>query len=618
MVSVIDGRFGIFDQVSEKISLVLIATLFWLGMNTSLTNMGGSGVQIPYNMFSWLVASALVFVSVIRVILIGQIRIHQSSLYYGFFVVMLLIPLLYTDLLFLDVEVLRLAGIAGGILFFLSLQQYGNVQYKGYIVLILFGSTLIQTVLGLVQYYISVDDAWFTIMSAKYRPYGIFQQVNVFSIYLAAGNLLGLYLANIFYSAKSREFLIAAALLLFLNFHLTVLSGAGTATVVSIVSLIIYLVHLIWVRACSKRLLLFFAAAAFLGGFSASSLWSDMVTLSSADQKLNAENSSMILDNSASDGIPHSASSVSTNISESEEVAGESLSSFGTRPTIYAASLEMFFDEPFFGHGIGSFAKQYLLYQGEFLKANPRAGAEFRLSHPHNEPLYWAVELGIVSALAFVLLLFIWLVSLMRGAIDASIFFAATPFLLHSLLELPFYHSVPHFLAFFVLLVAAMNEKFTKVFRVSRWSALVVLPAAIGVLVKTWIFLLSTYYALSMFLIFNAGDRADISALRNINNPAAFKLRYEFELFQWQFRQAQEQGAIDLENLNAFLAWAYSTIQYDPLESTYENFISALVLVGNEDVAREYLDEALLIYPRNEKFKVYDEQLRGNSADESQ
>ena len=163
-----------------------------------------------------------------------------------------------------------------------------------------------------------------------------------------------------------------------------------------------------------------------------------------------------------------------------------------------------------------------------------------------------------------------------------------------------------------------MNEKFTSVFRVSRWSALFVLPAALIVLIKMWIFLLSTYYALSMFLIFNAGDRADISALRNINNPAAFKLRHEFELFQWQFRQAQEQGAIDLENLNAFLAWAYSTIQYYPLESTYENFISALVLVGNEDVATEYLDEALLIYPRNDKFKVYDEQLRGKSADESQ
>ena len=618
MVSIIDDRFRTFDQVSEKISLVLVASLFWLGMNTSLTNMGGSGVQIPYNMFSWLVASAFIFVSVIRVILIGQIRIHKSSLYYGVFVVMLLIPLLYTDLLFLDVEVLRLAGIAGGILFFLSLQQHGNVQYKIYILLILFGSTLIQTVLGLIQYYISVDDAWFTIMSAKYRPYGIFQQVNVFSIYLAVGNLLGLYLANIYYSAESRVFPVAVGLVLFLNFHLTILSGAGTATIVSIVSLTIYLVHLIWVGACKKRLLLFFVAAAFLGGLSASSLWSDVVTMGSTDSKLNAGNGSVIIDNSAPGGITHSASSVSTNILESEQVARESLSSFGTRPTIYITSLKMFFDEPFFGHGIGSFAKQYLIYQGEVLKANPQAGAEFRLSHPHNEPLYWAVELGIVSALAFVLLLFIWLVSLMRGTIDPSIFFVATPLLLQSLLELPFYHSVPHFLAFFVLLVAAMNEKFTRVLRVSSWSALVVLPAAIVGLIKTWIFLLSTYYALSMFLIFHASDRADISALRNVNNPAAFKLRYEFELFQWQFRQAQEQGAIDLENLNAFLAWAYSTIQYEPLESTYENFISALVLVGNEDVAREYLDEALLIYPRNVKFKVYDEQLRGNSAHESQ
>jgi O-antigen polymerase len=505
---------------------------------------------------------------------------------------------------------MRFFGLGAGILFFLSLQQHCDQRYRRWLLMIAFFSTLIQTVLGFLQYYVAVEGAFFTILSANYVPYGVFQQVNVYSIYLAVGNLLGLYLFSV--SNFGRVGLIALAILLFFNSHLTVLSGAGTAIVVFFLSLVMYLAHLAWVADFSRRLLAFLAMMAFLGAFSASSLWERIDLSGSWSQpqfvgELHRETDQGEASSALTSIAPEPF--VSGSLSEDGVSGGWAPSFLGTRPTIYAVSLQMFFDEPLVGHGVGSFPKKFLLYQGQFLKNHPDALAEFRLSHPHNEPLYWVIEMGALSGLAFVFLLVIWFVALKKDWIDARIFLIASPLLLHSLLELPFYHSAPHFLMFFLLLVAAMNDRFTIVISVSRWFSLITVPLSVIALKKVWIFLLATYYALSMFLAFNSSDRSDISALLRINNPAAFKLRYEFELFQWQFRQAQASGAIDLENLNAFLAWAYSTTQYEPMQSTYESFISALVLVGKADIAREYLTEAKLMYPRGNKWKEYEEAL---------
>ena len=112
-------------------------------------------------------------------------------------------------------------------------------------------------------------------------------------------------------------------------------------------------------------------------------------------------------------------------------------------------------------------------------------------------------------------------------------------------------------------------------------------------------FLLSTYYALLMFLLFNASGRENVNYLLEVNNPSAFKLRYEFELFQWQLRRAREKGEIDLEQLNGYLRWAFSTVQYAPMQTTYENFVASLVLIDNKVPARRCLDEGLLMYPNS-------------------
>lgn len=563
--------------------------------------MGGSGVQIPYNTFAWLAASLFVLVALLRVFLLKELRLHSSVGFYAGAMICLFSPLIYSDRLFLDVEVLRIIGMLSGLLFFVALQQFAGARFNSYLLWILLVSTMMQTVWGLVQYYFIYESSRFFWSAAEGSPYGVFQQVNVFSIYVAFGSMLVLW---VFSSSRirSQQAAIGVAGLIFANAHLAVLSEGETSRFVGFVSVLFYLLYLRARRSLPHKIFVFFALMLVLGSFLPKSLFDVRPELPIQTIAFN-----MNLAESEARNVAHSPPS--SEISQPKAIAPYSQSILGTRPTIYQVSLSMFLDEPIIGHGIGSFRKQYLIYQGRFLEQNPSAPAEFNLGHPHNEPLYWMVELGALPGLGFLLILVGWVVGVRSGSLDLGVLLVALPLVMQSLLELPFYHSVAHYLSFFVIMVAAMSGKGMRNFTVPRWSGLIMGPLAMWSVWKAWVFLLSTYYALLMFLLFSASDREDVSYLLKVNNPSAFKLRYEFELFQWQLRRARRRGEIDIDSLNNYLRWAFSTIQYAPMQSTYENFAASLILIDNLEPARRFLDEGLLMYPANDVLKQLDREL---------
>lgn len=585
------------ERITFWLGVALLALLFWVAMNYSSLNMGGSGVQVPYNLFAWLACSLFIAVAIVRVIVLRIVWFHSTTLYYAIALTLLFAPLLWTNRLFLDVELLRFLGMFAGVLFFFALQQFMVRDFVNLALLILLASTLIQTFWGILQYYFIFERSALFWSASAGRPYGVFQQVNVFSIYLALGSLLMLNRVSLL-RTKPVWLLVFASSVLLANAHLTVLSEADTARAVAFVSAFGYLVFLWSASRLSKKSVLIFATMLIIGTFSPKAWFEirpDQITEQTSSGGVSAD-------------IFAATSQLSTNLDESAG-ATPTQSKFGTRPTIYAVALEMFFDKPLVGHGVGSFRKQYLLYQGDYLRRYPAAPAEINIGHPHNELLYWAVELGLIPLFGFLLILIAWVVSVRRRALDASILLVGTPLLLQTMLELPFYHSTVHYLGAMVVLVAAMSPSGLKSFRIPVWQIPVLAGLTLWSLWKTWVFLLSTYFALTMFLLFNASGRNDISYLLDINNPSAFKLRHEFEIFQWKFRRAKESGEMSLEDVNNYLRWAFSTVQYAPMQSTYENFVASLVLVDKKKPARRYLDEGLLMYPGSAKLKAFDQQL---------
>lgn len=592
-------RSNLADHITWWLGILCLVLLFLVAMNYSSRNMGGAGVQIPYNTFSWLAASLFVLVSLVRMFLLKKVVLHTSMAFYGAALFCLLLPFVYSDLLFLDVESLRLIGVLGGVVFFLALQQYTGRRFNYYLVSILIVSTAIQTAWGLTQYYFIFESSPLFWSARQGRPYGVFQQVNVFSIYLALGSMLVLYALSC--SVRRSIYLILLVVsIVFANAHLAMLSAADTARLVGFLSVSIYLGHLWGRKLLSGKLVILFALAITLGSFLPRS-WFDVRPSLEPNVISSSGNVGSVTRLVQSSGASNESEVTPKNVDWWRVL--------GTRPVIYKVSFDMFLDKPLTGHGIGTFRKQYLVYQGQFLKENPGAPAEFNLSHPHNEPLLWMIELGFLPGIGFVLILLGWLLGVRSGSLDLTILLLALPLVLQSLLELPFYHSVAHYLSFFAIMVIAMRGEWVRRFAIPRWPAFLVGPMAVFSAWKVWVFLLSTYYALIMFLSFNASGREDVGYLLKVNNPSAFKLRYEFELFQWQLRAARRNGEIEIEQLNNYLRWAFSTVQYAPMQSTYENFVMCLVLIDNLPAARQFTEEGLLMYPYSQKLIDFDRQL---------
>lgn len=596
------------NQWSSKIAIALLAILFWFAMNYVGRNMGGGGIQLPFNNYAWITVAFLVLLGIIRASLFSQVKLSRTYLYYVVFVVLLLLPLTYTNRLFLDVEALRLYGVAAGLLFVFVLQQFNSVRFKRQLLLAIFISCVIQSAWGLVQYYF-IFESHFLFYRADYgQPYGVFQQVNDFVSYITVGSLIAIYYC---FSSPltSRVKAFAVALLLFSNFHLAQLANADTASVVARIVVPCYLLYWLVKKRMFKLSALFLVAS--LLGTAMPKAWFDIrpsnVAAANVQQPSDAN---AISQSSDSTSIVENKNKQVSASEEKKFLQGKVSEEhkFGTRETIYQVALTMFLDKPWLGHGIGTFTKQYLLYQGEYLKQNPDAPAEFNIHHPHNEVFFWIIELGVGALVAFLFLLGAWIYLARKQQINVQLLLLTSPIVLHSMLELPMYHSAPHYLLFLSLLFVSDSSRSIKL-SIPKLSKVVVLPAAFYSFFQIQVFLLSTMYALNMFLHFNASQREQVQYLLQVQNPAAFKLRFEFELFQHKLRTAARTKKISQKDVTSFIYWAYSVTQYKPLQSTYENFIEALRLIGKDEAALKYANEATLMYPFNEKLVRYQREL---------
>jgi len=68
-----------------------------------------------------------------------------------------------------------------------------------------------------------------------------------------------------------------------------------------------------------------------------------------------------------------------------------------------------------------------------------------------------------------------------------------------------------------------------------------------------------------------------------------------------------------VDNINAYIRWAYSVIQYSPQPTIYQNFIFCLRLANKDDAALSYAREAARLYPTRDVFKKLVEELEART-----
>ena len=548
-----------------KKAFFMVAALYWLlGMHLFMHNPGGDGFYLPFNMVGWAFASILIGIGLWHVTVTQRLVFSRAQLWLWGGLAVACLPFLAHPEVSIDAGAPRMLGIAGGFLLLFSLSQLQLSRQHRYLLLyLLLAGVAIEALFGLVQYFILTPGNWIGYNTQLNRPYGIFQQVNVFASFIGAGVGLAGFLAwrdPDLSSRNWRGWLVYGVLFAGVLLELIIRSRAGL--IGCFVELAVFL-PLIW----KQRRELFTAVllAVFAG------VLADLVV--------------------------------------SYFVGGGRSIEEMVRPQVrliyWAHSLDMIARAPWFGIGYGNFEAGFV----NDYYAIPQALSgvptiEQNLSHPHNEFLYWLVEGGLVGVTGLVLMGIGWWCMLRRHPLPLrlALFILPFPFLFHAMVEYPFYHSTAHWLALIWLLWLADAEAQT-VIPLKNWLLLRALAVLIPLLTVPYMLTgLQTAYWVTQF---ERGGLKDPSLLSRAINPMPWFTRFMYDISAVHLLNgmATKDEALQRAELSTYIAWASEFVKLSPRSNVYFNGAAALDKLGHHAEAEQWRATGARLFPADPLFK---------------
>ena len=378
---------------------------------------GGEGVNLPVNIFF------LIGVGIFLICIPAMTKKDVRCKYHSLFIFGLLLIMLPWGLCIMH--------SSGVILLFLMLVIWLAMAWieftpdlKRKILCAIFIIAVAQCFIGMIQSFMpNLALSWFEYnwLRNQGRPYGIFQQVNLFASFLATA--AGCGCLSLFQEPRllvRRLYLGGLSLLAFM----LALNQSRTGELGAI-AIVLMLSGLHWRSQQKCCLSIFFVM--LIGATLGSWVVQHMVILV--------------------DGQPHllSRTYIASNL---------------MRWNIIRVTWQMILDKPWSGWGYGSFPVQFARY----LLAHPELKKiDFVvITHPHNELLFAWFQGGIIALCGMLLLVSGWvnaiIKSIRRGPQATGAVLLIVPLLLHLNLEYPFYQSFIHLGVFVLLLRIGFDE----------------------------------------------------------------------------------------------------------------------------------------------------------------
>lgn len=568
----------------RQVSLFFLASFSLLFLQYTFPSTGGAGLQVPVNMSIWLCLSFFCISVFFYMCKSKTLVISRLFLLLFFSCCLLFIPLYYTETRFIEENTLRFVGIWAGLLFYFCLLQL-KLKYEDFYIIAWSAATgiFIQAIWGGVQYYFLVNTLGFD--SVTNKPYGTSDQVNIYATILVLGIALSLFLSGLKHKYR---FLKWVLLLFVFTCAVPLIPTQSRIGLLNIIVVSALCFTWLYFRPISRKHLLALALLLFSG-----------LTL----HKVITPNMTKghLVDASAPD---YSA----TNIIRSTRV--------GTRTTIFPVAFELFMQEPLKGHGVGMFRPKYLEEQGKYIAAQDSGEpvpAEFYLSHPHNEILFWAIEFGgigllflFIPAIAVLLLLF-----KQRGGYKLIHLAVLMPLVIHSMTEYPFYLSAFLWL-FFVFTLFSLDSSKKHFFKIGWLTITPLLLGGVVAFLYSLIYLDLNYVASQNYAKFSLTGKSDGKYLADIPRVEAFEERFQHELIHLELRRLLDKDAMNAEFTRKYIYWSYSVAQSHPTPDLYYNLIEGLVLFKEYVKAREISAKARNLFPyaaniEEQYFRMYPE-----------
>ncbi len=543
-------------------------------MHIILDTPGGTGLYLSFNTIAWLFTVVLISLGLWQVTLNKKIYYSKTLLWLVLGYVYLVIPVFY-DFEFTDHAIPRILALTAGLLFLVSLYQF-KVTKKDimHLLLVLLAAVAIEATFALIQFFIFAEGDWGGYKLGISRPHGVFLQPNVMASFMATGLAIAMFLSvKSHYFKFTKSFYALIYFGLFATSFLLVLLQSRTGYIGAIVAI--------------------FFLCPYLYTKNAKRLSTNLIVIS-----IGVITALACFDNSS---IPKRGVDI--------------YQSAGARSSIFIVSADLIKTQPLLGVGYGGFERGFIDHFNHYAVNNPDIGNTIqRLSHPHNEVLFWVAEGGVVALLGFVIFaiayILIWLKIPTKKAL--ALLALLLPILLHSQLEFPFYSSVSHFLIFLLLLwitdryaaiysnkqQAHQDEQYvswpeivcSKTFLI-RFCALLIPAIFIP-------FLTTSMHTARILVEHEKSGFQNIEKLTQIINPIAWQSRLDAAVYAHILISAvKEKNAEKLEN---YINWALKRIKHKPRVGLYKNILLAMKILDKSGQYQQLLAEVKQTYPLEE------------------
>ncbi|MFQ2907991.1 Wzy polymerase domain-containing protein [Aeromonas allosaccharophila] len=541
----------------------VVSVLYWLlGMHFFMHNPGGAGLYLPFNAWGWIFASLVMALGLWQITLNQQLIASPLLTTLWLAGLLLLLPMAYPSFELKDYAIPRLLGLFAGLLFLFCLYQWQLVRVsRDRLLYLLLGSVAIESILGLVQFYLLTPGNWLGYDTRANRPYGIFQQPNVMASFVATGLAMAIWLeqrcnTQLWLRGLRYGVILTSSLLL-----VVIQSRVGQLGGLLALLLLAPQLH----RQHLLGRILGLVLLGVLVGL-VSQYW-----VSGVNRGMN------------------------------EYLSG------GARSDIWPFTLHLLLKNWLLGVGYGGFEFTFFHTYTEARHLDPNVGMViYNLDHPHNEFLYWAVEGGIAPMVGMVIMggALLWRLASVRWVNAMGLLALVTPILLHTQTEYPLYHAIVLWWLLLTLIYIIDTEiEETNLASHGRsswwdmecrpWLLLRFMAIAIPLLVVP--FMLTAIHTAWVVTKYERGGYKEPTLLLDILNPMAWLTRVEFDVNSVRLMVGLQTN--NKTELEAYLEWGQAFVRHTPRANIYANMVIALNALGRTEEANVLRTEALKLYP---------------------
>lgn len=529
-------------------------------------NLGGTGLELTFNIATWAVATGLICYAAFLITLRKSIRLPHRHLFFIAVPVIIILNNLVSGTSQPVPFFFRELFIVGGLFFFFALFQFKLRPYQiEWILLAIALSTLVHSSIGILQI-INPDilSGWFATRSDGV-PRGIFQQINVQVSFLTTGIAISIYLLSRPIAKRFNPVISSLVILsIALSSFLIIYSGSRVGLLSLVISLLLLLVfrHR---QLLHNKVLMLCAIIAITSGIVV-----------------------------GKDGMERSfAKTMDISQGVSREV----------RINMYRIAFELIAQKPILGHGIGNYLRVWNLQTGDYFARHPDALLPPYITHPHNELVYWLIEGGVVIVLGMMAAIVAVVLSLIRCRPRRAAGYMAMllPITIHAQVELPFYISSVHwFLWLFLIFVVMRHQIISKNLSISTAANKLIQACSLIVLIGSLYFLQHT-------------SRAQVDMWNYVNLQTNHS-RLEVALSNHYFNKKAEEIAMrvslynavavnDTEQIMQYVQWSSERLAIRPTLKLFEDLNYAFTHLNDHESQCNVIKLGLRMYPQNKPLR---------------